>query len=137
MIHVAKKDLRMDNETYRAMLWTHGRVKSSADLDSHGRNKVIQHLRNIGWVPIKSKRNKKYSPKSRGSIADKARALWIDMFKHGLINDGSEKALSSFVKKMTGLDAVDFMNNDTRSANKVIEALKSMRQRLESKNGKA
>jgi phage gp16-like protein len=43
-IHVLKKDLALDDEQYRTVLWVVGRVESSADLDDHGRKQVIAHL---------------------------------------------------------------------------------------------
>ncbi len=48
-IHCAKRDLALDEETYRAMLWTIARVKSAADLDFTGRRQVIEHLRARGF----------------------------------------------------------------------------------------
>ncbi len=47
-IHLAKKDLGLDDDAYRAMLWTVARVRSAADLDAAGRRKVIEHLRSRG-----------------------------------------------------------------------------------------
>ncbi|MGQ0530010.1 MAG: phage protein GemA/Gp16 family protein [Panacagrimonas sp.] len=43
-IHVLKKDLRLDDDQYRTLLWTVARVESSRDLDTHGRQQVIQHM---------------------------------------------------------------------------------------------
>ncbi len=43
-IHIARKQLALDEDTYRAMLWTVARVRSSADLDYAGRRAVIDHL---------------------------------------------------------------------------------------------
>lgn len=43
-IHVLKKDLGLDDDQYRVVLWTIARVESARDLDSHGRQQVIQHL---------------------------------------------------------------------------------------------
>jgi phage gp16-like protein len=48
-IHIAKKQLGLDEETYRQMLWTVGRVRSAADLDDAGRARVIDHLRARGF----------------------------------------------------------------------------------------
>ncbi|WP_275100124.1 regulatory protein GemA [Sedimenticola hydrogenitrophicus] len=53
-IHMGAKQLGMDpadkspDSDYRRMLWTQARVNSSADLDAHGRAKVIAHLRQCG-----------------------------------------------------------------------------------------
>lgn len=54
MIHVAKSQLGLDDDTYRAMLWTVARVKSAADLDWAGRKKVLDHLK-AGGFKIKSR----------------------------------------------------------------------------------
>ena len=50
-IHIAKKDLGLDDDTYRAMLWTCARVSSSKDLDHAGRAAVIAHLKARGFKP--------------------------------------------------------------------------------------
>lgn len=49
-IHVAKKQLGLDDDTYRAMLWTLERVSSAADLDHAGRQRVLEHLRSRGFA---------------------------------------------------------------------------------------
>lgn len=58
-IHVAKKQLGMTDEDYRAMLWTQGRVKSSSDLDHAGRQRVLEHLKACGFKPIASSNAKR------------------------------------------------------------------------------
>jgi hypothetical protein len=47
-IHATVKQLGMDVDTYRDMLWTVARVRSAKDLDFAGRMQVINHLRAIG-----------------------------------------------------------------------------------------
>ena len=56
-IHLAKKQLGLDDETYRAMLLTIGGVKSSKDLSNEGLNKVLGHLEKSGAVFTKAKKN--------------------------------------------------------------------------------
>lgn len=48
-IHLAKKQLGMDDDTYRAMLHQVGGVDSAAALDAAGRAKVLDHLRRLGF----------------------------------------------------------------------------------------
>lgn len=48
-IHIAKKQLGMDDETYRGMLWAVARVRSAADLDYTGLQRVLEHLRRSGF----------------------------------------------------------------------------------------
>lgn len=55
-IHLGKKQLDMEEDTYRDLLWTIARVKSSADLDEYGRKKVIDHMRKCGVTFTRPKR---------------------------------------------------------------------------------
>lgn len=48
-IHIGKKQLGLDKETYEAMLWTVARVESSADLDDAGRKSVLEHMKSRGF----------------------------------------------------------------------------------------
>lgn len=43
-IHILVKELRLDDETYRSVLWAVARVDSARDLDEHGRAAVIDQL---------------------------------------------------------------------------------------------
>lgn len=47
-IHIARQQLGLDNGTYRDMLWTVARVRSAADLDYAGRQRVLDHLASRG-----------------------------------------------------------------------------------------
>lgn len=53
-IHIAKKELGLEEDTYRDMLWTIGRVRSSGDLDHAGRRRVLEHLASRGWINKKA-----------------------------------------------------------------------------------
>lgn len=61
-IHVAKKQLNMSDDDYRAMLWTQGRVRSSKDLDHAGRAGVLDYLKAIGFKAV-SKPDTKRRPR--------------------------------------------------------------------------
>lgn len=54
-IHIAKKQLALDDDTYRAMLWTVARAHSSGDLDFAGRSRVLEHLKRCGFAPLQPK----------------------------------------------------------------------------------
>ena len=47
-IHIARAQLGMDDDTYRAMLFAQARVRSAKDLDHAGRAKVLAHLQACG-----------------------------------------------------------------------------------------
>lgn len=56
LIHVAKRDLSMDDDTYRAILQRIGKKASSADLTIPELEKVLEHLKRSGFkVRSKSK----------------------------------------------------------------------------------
>lgn len=132
-IHIAKKDLAMDEDAYRAMLKDVAKVTSASDLDFHGRNAVIHRMKELGWKP---KRNK-VGPKSKKvafhgqkkNMGDKIRALWIEMHQEGIVNDKSEAALMTYVKRMTKgkFEAPQFC--DTAAATMIIESLKKWQHR--------
>jgi len=48
-IHIAKKELGMDDATYRAMLMQLTGFSSSKDLNAHERGKVLEHLKKSGF----------------------------------------------------------------------------------------
>lgn len=105
-IHIAKKQLGLDDDTYRAMLWGVARVRSAADLDHAGRAKVLAHLKACGF---KSKPPTKPTPgrprnmdhPTRGPMLGKVEALLLDAgrswaYAHGM------------AKQMFKVDALDF-----------------------------
>jgi phage gp16-like protein len=54
-IHIAKKALGLDDDTYRAMLFAVARVHSARDLDHAGREAVLAHMKRSGWKPAAPK----------------------------------------------------------------------------------
>jgi phage gp16-like protein len=55
-IHLAKKQLGLDDDAYRDMLWVAARVRSASELDEYGRRSVIEHLRKCGATFRRAKR---------------------------------------------------------------------------------
>jgi phage gp16-like protein len=119
-IHVAKKQLGMDDDTYRAMLWSVGRVRSSGDLDFAGRKRVLEHLQACGF----SRRR----PLARDPQSRKVRALWLELKALGALRDASEGALAAYVERATGVKALQWLSADQASV--VIEQLKAWQKRL-------
>jgi len=50
MIHIAKKQLGMDDDTYREMLRAVAGVSSAAELSASGRQDVLDHLKWLGFA---------------------------------------------------------------------------------------
>jgi len=115
-IHVAKKALGLDDDTYRDVLWTICTVRSSADLDSHGRFKLIAHFKALGWKPARAKKPE-LDAKSR-----KVWSLWYQLKEAGLIGTATARTLRTEVKKLTFCDDLKFCTEAQKSH--VIEVLK-------------
>lgn len=134
LIHIAKQQLCLDDETYRSMLWTVARVKSSSDLDFAGRKKVLDHMKSRGFkvrATGKSAGAAKAKP-SRALAADpeskKIRALWIMLNELGAVRNPSEEALASYVQRLTKVEALQWI--DGHQAETVIESLKKWAMRF-------
>jgi len=124
-IHIAKKDLNLSDEIYRDILYQAAGVASAADLDQRGRVAVLDRFRELGW-------GNSGKPKNTRALADdpqskKIRALWIELHAAGKVRDSSEKALASYVKRMTGVAALQWLNG--KQARTVIETLKKWLER--------
>ncbi|MGE4501957.1 MAG: gp16 family protein [Thiomicrospira sp.] len=128
-IHIAKKDLGMEDDAYRAMLMDVAKVDSASKLDFQGRHRVLHRLGQLGWKP--KRKPMKTGPKSTKSMGDKIRALWIELANDGIVRDKSEAALMAYVKRMTNgkYQAPQFC--DAYQAGRIIEALKKWRKRVE------
>ena len=126
-IHIAKKQLGLDDDTYREMLVNITGKRSCSGMAIGELYQVIQALekagfkrrgkpsgqigkdfarigkddaasgKSVGAQP--SARNNYYSPKSQGKIIDVMRAVWIEMHRKGIVRDGSELALTHWAKR--------------------------------------
>ena len=109
LIHIAKTQLGLDDESYRALLQECAGVESSKCLDAMGFKKVLGELERLGFrIGTGRASGKSLSPRTR-HLADGERkpsavlvAIWIEMGKVGVIQDASHEALQTFVLKQIG-----------------------------------
>lgn len=118
LIKIAQKQLGMDDETYRAMLWSVARVKSCTELDFAGRKKVLDHMQACGFKRTKPQPRKLADDPQSKMI----RALWLQLHEAGKVRNPSESALAAFCKRQTGCDDLHWLNGKKASA--LIEELK-------------
>lgn len=118
-IHVAKKQLGMEDDTYRDMLWSLARVRSAGDLDFAGRRAVLDHLKACGF--------KRTGPMARDPQSRKVRALWLALRDLGALRDASERALNVYVARQTGAKTLQWASSE--QLNQVIESLKAWQHR--------
>lgn len=127
LIHIAKSQLGIDDDTYRNMLKQLTQKDSTKQLTVGQLNRVIAHLQGLGFK-IKSKTNPKQVA-AKDPQSQKIRALWRELHEHGHVTDNTEVALSAYVKRITGIESLAWLN--TAQASQIIETLKKWLSRTE------
>ena len=126
LIHVARRDLDMADDAYRAVVadLTSGKT-SSADCSVPQLERIIDHLKKAGFKVRKPKTAKptETRPMQTDPESRKLRAVWLLLHEIGVTTSNSEASLAAYVKRMAGVDDLRF----TRGADKyrVIEGLKA------------
>lgn len=124
VINIAKAQLGMDEDAYRALLVRVTGVGSLRSMSERQRIDVVEAMKKLGFRVQAG--GKKLPPSTKPYIR-LIHALWKSCHQRGVIEDGSRKALRSFVKERAGVDDPDFLNY--AQASPLIEALKSMEMR--------
>lgn len=119
-VHIAKKDLGLDDDTYRAVLQRVTGLTSAAKCSDAQLEAVLAHFKAEGFKAVSKARSK---PVSSTPHAAKIRSLWISLYELGLIADASERALAAFVKRQAKVDRLEWLT--PAQAYKVIEGLKA------------
>lgn len=137
-VQIARKELALDEETYRALLERVTGRRSAADCTVAQLGRVLDELKAKGWKPSFSARGQKAPPfrpdagQARARPADspvarKARALWISLHQLGEVRDPSERSLEAFAARQLGVDRLRWA--DQSQGYRLIEALKAMAER--------
>jgi phage gp16-like protein len=130
LIHVARRELGMDDESYREMLKNMrplGGKTSAADLSITGLHMVLEALKSKGFK-VRSK-GKKQPSRALASDAQsrRIRSLWLELHDEGVVRDPSEAALASYVCRITKIEALQWLSSHQAAA--VIETLKKWLER--------
>lgn len=141
-IHIAKKDLRLEDDAYRQIIRDVGgaRSGSAGDLNESGRKRVLDHFKTKGWEPKHKSRpritrnNEILANRDQISLI---RHIWIRMAEDGAVKAGDEAGLRAWVRAATrryhpqraGYSAPEFMPNWV--AINTIEQLKKWAERCE------
>jgi len=127
-IHIAKNQLGLDDDTYRAKLENITGKRSTKDMTEDERQLVLTVLRNDGFKPVQNARRPDGRLRLSGKYARKLQALWIGGWNLGVFRNREDAALEAFVIGQTGLSAERFLYQ-AEDARKVIEALKKWMER--------
>lgn len=118
-IHIAKKQLGLDDGTYRDMLWGLARVRSAKDLDHAGRQKVLNHLRASGF---KSAPPRAPTPGRPRNMTDPDRGPMLRKVEALLLSAGRDwEYCHAMCRHMFQKDRVDFTN--AAELHKLVAAL--------------
>mgnify|MGYP003646503346 FL=1 len=120
MIHVARRELCLDDDSYRDALQRATGRRSAKGLSPVQCKAVVDELSRLGFKPA-SKRPGKGLP---GTYGKKAQALWIALYNLGAVGDRRDSALLAFIKHQTGLERAEWLRDAGQGA-AVVEALKS------------
>ena len=94
-IHIAKSDLGLDDDTYRAMLMDVARMDSAARLNANQRQAVLERFKSKGWINKKQKGMPTKSVDStKKPLMSKIGALLADMKLPWSYADGIRKQMN-------------------------------------------
>lgn len=116
-IHIAKKDLALDDETYRAILERVTKKRSCAGLRGHQLVAILDEFKALGWKPKKAT----FKKAKNGQVA-KIYALWGVLAEGGVVRSRTPAAVAAYVKRLTGVDNPEWL--PPQEARAVIESLK-------------
>lgn len=120
-IHIAKKQLGIDDDTYRLMIQNIGGVASAGDLNQAGRHAVLDHLKKIGFKQTFKGRPK--NMEERGSRAAQLKKI------EALLTIGKRpwSYADALAKRICKVDKIAWVESD--QLYKVITALRKQAKR--------
>jgi phage gp16-like protein len=124
-VHVARKQLALDEGAYRAMLSRITGRTSAGDCNDTQLIAVIEELKAKGWKDRPLRRAPRRAGSRRlaeGDQVSKARALWLNLWHLGETDSPEEALLVAFAKRTTGVEALEWHGVEERD--KLIRALR-------------
>lgn len=134
VIHVARRELQLDEATYRLMLTTVTGKSSTTAMEPRELRAVVDHLKRKGFkvrraaqpadsAPRRPDRRQAASPSAR-----KVRALWLFLHRLGAVQDPSERALAAYCKRIAKVD--DLAWADGERLDLLVETMKKWAMRF-------
>lgn len=123
LIHVAKTQLDLDEDNYRAVLVGATGKSSCSDMVGLEIKHAYDAMVRLGFKPGPAKN----AAKTKSPQLAKMRAMWIELHSLGLVKDRTDAGLLKFCKRLTKVDRLEWLT--PAQASQAIEGLKSWRQR--------
>ena len=132
IIHIAKKEFGLAEDDFRDVLERVTGKRSLKEMSEKERIAVVEDFKARGFVVKRGKGRPGQSAISAKAYVRLIHALWGSCSRLGVIEDGSPKALRSFVATKTAakgkrVDDPEFLTYG--DASPIIETLKSMERR--------
>lgn len=128
-IHIGRKALGLDDDTYHDMLEAVTGKDSAAIMTVIELQQVVDHLRSRGWqnaTAPTTKGKKAFKPSDKLHVR-KVWALWGDLARSGALRSSNKASCRLFVERMTGCADPEWLTPE--QATKVIEGLKAIQRR--------
>ena len=125
-IHIAKSQLAMDDDVYRATVRavSNQRTDSARDLDYAEREKLLEHFRRLGWKDGGGRLRRKHAARDKQAMIDKVSAMLSQSMRPWAYADG-------VAKRMFGVQKVDWLDHE--QLRRLVTALEYDRRRRERK----
>ena len=117
-VHIAVKELGLDNQTYEDIKLGRYSKASAADLTNAQLEDLVGHFVDLGW---KGKRGKTRKHTQVEKLRDRAGAIALDL-------DHGEKRLIGFCNKICGVDDLKWCH-DVAKLKQLIAALEGARRK--------
>jgi phage gp16-like protein len=132
LLQVGKQQLGWDDEFYYG-IWLpmqgatkNGEGRYSASTLSIGQLfQAVETMKRSGFKVKAVKSGNRNLADDAQSM--KIRVLWLELHAAGIVRDPSEASLAAYVKRQSGVDALQWL--DSAQASRVIEALKQWQKR--------
>ncbi|EAO8813704.1 DUF1018 domain-containing protein [Salmonella enterica] len=132
-IHVAKRELRLDEDTYKDALRTATGKISCRDMTLAELSKALAAFKKRGFKVRSKPQNRALKP---ATVTAKIRAIWRLMCAQGFLGSDSEAALNAWVRKQTasanggeGVANYQWLERESALASDVLERLKRWHRR--------
>ncbi|ECV4485580.1 DUF1018 domain-containing protein [Salmonella enterica] len=132
-IHVARRELRLDEDTYKDALRTATGKTSCRDMTQAELSKVLAAFEKRGFKVRSKPQNRALKP---ATVTAKIRAIWRLMCAQGFLGSDSEAALNAWVRKQTasanggeGVANYQWLEREPALASDVLERLKRWHRR--------
>ncbi|EHE9178898.1 DUF1018 domain-containing protein [Salmonella enterica] len=133
LMHVARRELRLDEDTYKDALRTATGKTSCRDMTIPELSKALAAFKKRGFKVRSKPQNRALKP---ATVTAKIRAIWRLMHAQGFLASDSEAALNAWVRKQTasanggeGVANYQWLEREPALASDVLERLKRWHRR--------